>query len=48
MDRPQQEGGATHPVGKGRAIKIDALPAIDLGLSVKRKVIGILCARPQG
>ena len=39
MDRPQQEGGLAHPVCKGRAIKIEALSGIDLGLSVKRKVI---------
>ena len=41
MHRPQQPGGAADPVGQGRAIEIDALPGIDLGLAIERQVIGI-------
>jgi hypothetical protein len=29
VHRSQMEGSTPHPVGKGRAIKIDALPGID-------------------
>jgi hypothetical protein len=41
MNGAQQEGGASDPIGQGRAIEIDALPRIDLSLPVKRKMIGV-------
>ncbi len=41
MNRPQQTGGAADPVGQGRAIELDALPGVDLGLPIQRKVIGV-------
>jgi len=42
MHRPQQEGRAPHPVGQRRAIQVDALAGVNLGLAVKREMIGIL------
>ncbi len=42
MHGPQQEGGAPDPVGQGRAIQVDALAGVDLGLPVERKVVGVL------
>ena len=41
MNRPQQEGGTADPVGKCRAVEIDPLAGIDLGLPVERKMVGI-------
>ena len=41
MNRPQQEGGAADPIGQCRAVEVDALPGIDLGLAVQRQVIGV-------
>lgn len=41
MHGPQQEGGLADPVGQGRAIQVQALPGIDLGLTVERKMIGV-------
>ena len=41
VHRAQQEGGAPNPIGQGRAIERDALPRVDLGLPVQRKVIGV-------
>jgi hypothetical protein len=41
VNRSQQEGGAAHPVSKGRTIEIDALPGVDLGLAVERQVVGV-------
>ena len=41
MDRPKQEGCLSNPVGEGRAVQIDALARVDLGLAVEGKVIGI-------
>src|SRR6266702_1512056 len=37
MHRPQQEGRAPHPVGQRRAIQVDALAGVNLGLAVKRE-----------
>jgi hypothetical protein len=42
------ENVETHPIGKVRAIEIDALAAIDLGLPVERKVIGIFADQHMG
>ena len=42
VDRPQQEGRSPDPVGQGRAIEIDALPSVDLRLTIERKMVGIL------
>jgi hypothetical protein len=41
MNRPQQEGSASNPIGQRRPIELDSLPSIDLSLPIKRKVIGI-------
>jgi hypothetical protein len=41
MNRLEQEGGTTDPVGKRRAIEIDPLAGIDLGLAIERKMVGI-------
>ena len=41
MDRAQLEGGTPNPIRKGGAVEIDALAAIDLGLSIERQVVGI-------
>ena len=41
MHRPQEPGGAADPVGQRRAIEIDALPGVDLGLAIERQVIGV-------
>ena len=41
VHRPQQEGGAADPVGQGRAIEVDALPGVDLGLAIERQMIGV-------
>jgi hypothetical protein len=41
MNGPQQEGGTADPIGQRRAIELHALPSVDLGLPIKRKVIGI-------
>jgi hypothetical protein len=38
---PEQPGGAANPIGQGRAVQRDALAGIDLGLPVKRQVIGV-------
>lgn len=48
MYRAEFEGGASHPIGKGGAVEIDALAAVDLGLAVKRQVIGILADQHMG
>jgi hypothetical protein len=48
MDGAEFEGGATHPIGKGGAVEIDALAAVDLGLPVKRQVIGIFADQHMG
>ena len=41
MHRPQMAGGAADPVGQRRAIEIDALAGVDLGLAIERQVVGI-------
>ena len=41
VQRPQVPGGAADPVGQRRAIEIDALAGVDLGLPIQRQVIGI-------
>jgi len=48
MDGTQFEGGAAHPIGKGGAVEIDALTAVDLGLPIKRQVIGIFADQHMG
>ena len=40
--RLQPPVGPAHPVAQGRAVELDALPGEDLGLPVKRQVIGVL------
>ena len=40
--RAQIPGGPANPVSKGGTIELDALPSVDLRLSVQRQVIGIL------
>lgn len=41
MDGPEFEGSSANPIGKGGAVEVDALTAVDLGLSVKRQVIRV-------
>lgn len=41
MRRAQVPGGTTDPVGKCRAVEVDALMLVDLRLSVERQVIGV-------
>ena len=41
VNRPQQPGGAADPIGQRRAIEVDPLPGVDLGLPVERQVIGV-------
>lgn len=48
VDGPQQEGGSTRPVGQRRAIELDPLAGVGLGLAIERQMIGVLgreCAR---
>ena len=42
VQRAQQEGGAAGPVREGRAVEVDALAGVDLGLAIERQVIGVL------
>lgn len=42
MDGAKFEGGATDPIGKGGAVEIDALAAVDLGLPIERQMVGVL------
>jgi hypothetical protein len=47
LDKPlvqelQEPGRLADPVGQRRAVECDALASIDLGLAVKRKMIGVL------
>ena len=41
MQRAQVPGGMADPVGQRRAIEIDALAGVDLGLPVERQMVGI-------
>ena len=41
MQRTQVPGGMSDPVGQRRAIQIDALAGVDLGLAVQRQMVGI-------
>ena len=41
INRAQQEGCSSNPVGQCRAIQVDALAGVNLGLAVQRKMIGI-------
>jgi hypothetical protein len=41
MNRSQQEGCTPDPIGQCRTVEFDALSSVDLGLPIKRKVIGI-------
>lgn len=47
-DGTQLERCPADPIGKSRAVEIDALAAHDLGLSIKRKVIGIFGDQHMG
>ena len=40
--RPQRPARSAHPIGQRRAVQINALPLIDLRLTVQRQMIGIL------
>lgn len=48
MDGAEFEGGATDPVSQGGPVEINALAAVDLGLPVKRQVIGIFADQHMG
>jgi len=37
MDGAEFEGSAAHPIRKGGAVNVDALAAVDLGLTVKMR-----------
>lgn len=41
VHRAQQEGRVADPVGQRRAVEVNALPGVDLGLAIKRQLIGI-------
>ena len=41
VQRTQVPGGVADPVGQCRAIQIDALPGVNLGLAVQRQMVGI-------
>ena len=41
VDRPQQEGGVTDPVGERRTIEIDALPGMNLRLTIEWQMISV-------
>ena len=41
MQRAQVPGGMADPVGQRRAIEIDALAGVDLGLAIQRQMVGI-------
>jgi hypothetical protein len=45
MQRAKQEGGPAGPVRQGRAIEVDALAGVDLGLAIERQMIGVLGSR---
>ena len=42
MQRPQPPRPSADPVGERRAVEVDPLAGIDLGLPVERKVVGVL------
>lgn len=42
VDRTQMPGRAAYPVGKRGAVEVDALPGVDLRLTIERQVVGIL------
>ena len=42
MDRAQVPGGVAHPIGERRAVEGEPLAGVDLGLAIKRQMIGIL------
>ncbi|MDB5458800.1 MAG: hypothetical protein JWO72_541 [Caulobacteraceae bacterium] len=48
MDRSEQEGRAARPVGQCRAIELEALARVNLGLPVERQVIGVLADHDVG
>jgi hypothetical protein len=41
-DRLEMEAGAPDPVAERAPVKLDALPAVDAGLAVKRQVVADL------
>jgi hypothetical protein len=41
VDWPKHEGRTPHPIGQRRAVELNALPSVNLGLPIKRKVIGV-------
>jgi hypothetical protein len=41
LQRLQPPTGAADPVGKGRAVDLDALPGKDLALPVERQMIAV-------
>ena len=48
MNRPQEEGRPPGPVGQGRAIEVDPLAGVDLGLAIERQVVGVLGHNDMG
>ena len=48
VHRPEQEGGATRPIGQGGTIELDPLAGVDLSLAVEREVIGVLADHDMG
>ena len=44
----QEPGRAPNPVGQRRAVELDALPGIDLGLAAERQVIRVLSDDDMG
>ena len=48
MDGAEFEGGAAHPIGKGGAVEVDTLAAVDLGLPIERQVVRVFADQHMG
>jgi hypothetical protein len=48
LQRLQPPAGAADPVGKGRAVDLDALPGKDLALPVQRQMIAVFGDQDMG
>ena len=41
-------GGTPDPIRQGRAIELDALPGVDLSLTIERDVVGVFADQDMG
>jgi hypothetical protein len=48
VDRPEQEGCLSDPVGECGPIQVHALAGIDLRLTIQRKMVGIFADQHMG